>query len=112
MSPFEDSFEESSASPSGLSRGLSRGRSLILGESGKAKLMIEQRRREEQARKHQNWKMRRADLLVKYFADRVAHAVHDVANKKHCFVVWKEDFLHHGFNQKDTKIRESMSKPN
>jgi hypothetical protein len=36
----------------------------------------------------------RSDVLVKYFAERVAPAVHDVAARKEGFGVWKADFLH------------------
>jgi hypothetical protein len=36
----------------------------------------------------------RSDMMIKYFSERVAPGVHDVAMKKERFGVWKEKFMH------------------
>jgi aconitase B len=51
-----------------------------------------QRRREEEEKERQVHVESRSDMIMKYFSDRVAPGVHDVAMKKEGFGVWKEEY--------------------
>jgi hypothetical protein len=55
----------------------------------------EQARQLEQERREREIHTKtRSDMLIKYFSEKVAPGVHDVAMKKEAFGVWKENWLH------------------
>jgi hypothetical protein len=41
----------------------------------------------------------RSAMIVKYFADKIAPAVHDMGSKKESFGLWKEEFVHVKFSK-------------
>jgi hypothetical protein len=41
--------------------------------------------------------------MVKYFSEKVAPGVHDVAARKEGFGVWKEDFIHDSYAKEEAK---------
>jgi hypothetical protein len=49
----------------------------------------------------------RADIIVKYFAERVNPKIHDAAEKKEGFGMWKEEFVHSKYSKIKNKRSDS-----
>jgi hypothetical protein len=45
-------------------------------------------------------------MLVKYFSEKVAPGVHDVAAKRESFGVWKEELIHAGYAKLAASLHE------
>jgi hypothetical protein len=50
----------------------------------------------------------RGDMLVKYFSDKVAPAIHDIALQKEAFSSWKEGFIRSSYGAREKCLRSEM----
>jgi hypothetical protein len=77
-------------------------------EAHKLMILEEQRARQELALEHQKHTESRKQMIIKYFSERVAPGVHDVAMKKEAVGVWSEGFMHERFLRKQKMFREEQ----
>jgi hypothetical protein len=64
--------------------------------------------REEVEKERKLHSKSRSDVIVKYFSEKVAPGVHDVAAKKENFGMWKEGFLHEKFVKNEKTLKKEM----
>jgi hypothetical protein len=53
-------------------------------------------------------KKTRGEMVAKYFSEKVSPGVHDVGMKKEGFGVWKEEFLHKKYAEKELKLKKTL----
>jgi len=68
----------------------------------------ERMRQEQQAKERKLHKKTRSDAMIKYFAEKVSPAVHDVASKKEAFGYWKEEFIHQNFEDQEKGHQQAL----
>jgi len=66
----------------------------------------QERRKKEAALERKIHRKTQGDKMIKYFAERVSPAIHDVAAKKEGFGAWKEQFMHDRFGKQEAALRD------
>jgi hypothetical protein len=72
----------------------------------------EARREKQRALERKLQNKTRSDMLIKYFSERIAPGIHDVAGKKEGFGVWKEEFVHERYVMQEKLRQEEREKEN